>query len=64
METYNAIIQSISVVGFPIVVSLIMMYVVYTQNKNHKEEMNEIRKSIENNTIAVNHLIDIIQNKG
>lgn len=61
METYNTIIQSISVVGFPIVVSLIMMYVVYTQNKNHKEEMGELRKSIENNTIAVNHLADIIQ---
>lgn len=61
METYNAIIQSISVVGFPIVVSLIMMYVVYTQNKNHKEEMGELRKSIENNTIAVNHLVDMIQ---
>lgn len=61
METYNTIIQSISVVGFPIVVSLIMMYVVYNQNKNHKEEMGELRKSIENNTIAVNHLADIIQ---
>lgn len=61
MDVYNAIIQSISVVGFPIVVSLIMMYVVYNQNKNHKEEMNELRKSIENNTIAVNHLVDMIQ---
>lgn len=63
MDTYNNIIQSISIVGFPIVVSLIMMYVVYSQNKTHKEEMNEIRKSIENNTLAITHLVDILTSK-
>ena len=63
MDTYNTIIQSISIVGFPIVVSLIMMYIVYSQNKTHKEEMDEIRKSIENNTIAITHLTDILTTK-
>lgn len=63
MDTYNTIIQSISIVGFPIVVSLIMMYIVYSQNKSHKEEMDEIRKSIENNTIALTHLTDILVTK-
>lgn len=63
MDTYNTIIQSISIVGFPIVVSLIMMYIVYSQNKSHKEEMDEKRKSIENNTIALTHLTDILVTK-
>ena len=61
MDTFNAIIQAISVVGFPIIVALIMMYVVYMQNKNHKEEMNELRKTIENNTIALTQLVDKIE---
>lgn len=37
MDTYNTVIQSITTVGFPIVTSLIMMYLVYMQNKTHKE---------------------------
>lgn len=47
MENYNVIIQSITTVGFPIVTSLIMMYLVYTQN----------------NTIAITHLADILTSK-
>lgn len=60
MENYNIIIQSITTVGFPIVTSLIMMYLVYTQNKMHKEEMSELVKALENNTIAISHLADIL----
>lgn len=47
MENYNFIIQSITTVGFPIVTSLIMMYLVYMQNKTHKEEMGEVVKALE-----------------
>lgn len=64
MENYNAIISSISTVGFPIVITLIMIYVVYIMNKNHKDETNELRKSIENNTLAITQLIELIHNKG
>lgn len=63
MENYNLIIQSITTVGFPIVTSLIMMYLVYTQNKTHKEEMSEVVKALENNTIAITHLADILTTK-
>lgn len=64
MENYNTIITSISTVGFPIVITLIMIYVVYIMNKNHKDETNELRKSIENNTLAITQLIELIHNKG
>ena len=63
MENYNFIIQSITTVGFPIVTSLIMMYLVYMQNKTHKEEMSEVVKALENNTIAITHLSDILTTK-
>lgn len=63
MENYNFIIQSITTVGFPIVTSLIMMYLVYTQNKTHKAEMSEVVKALENNTIAITHLADILTTK-
>lgn len=63
MENYNFIIQSITTVGFPIVTSLIMMYLVYMQNKTHKEEMEEVVKALENNTIAITHLADILTTK-
>lgn len=63
MENYNFIIQSITTVGFPIVTSLIMMYLVYVQNKTHKEEMNGVVKALENNTLALTHLSDILTNK-
>lgn len=64
MEKYEVLINSISTVGFPIVITLIMIYVVYVMNKNHKEETNELRKSIENNTIAVTQLVELLHNKG
>lgn len=63
MENYNFIIQSITTVGFPTVTSLIMMYLVYMQNKTHKEEMGEVVKALENNTIAITHLADILTTK-
>lgn len=64
MEEMNTIITAISSVGFPIVVTLIMIYVVYIMNKNHKDETNELRQSIENNTIAITQLVELIHNKG
>lgn len=64
MEKYETLINSISTVGFPIVIALIMIYVVYLMNKNHKEETNELRKSIENNTIAITQLVELLHNKG
>lgn len=64
MENYEFLINSISAVGFPIVIALIMIYIVYNMNKNHKEESSELRKSIENNTIAITQLVELLHNKG
>lgn len=64
MEKYEMIINSVSAVGFPIVIALIMIYVVFNMNKQHREESEELRKSIENNTIAITQLVELLHNKG
>lgn len=58
MEYFDTILQAISVVGFPIVLSLILIYMLYSQNKNHKEEMLAMKKTVDDNTLAFNNLID------
>lgn len=64
MENFNLMLQAISTVGFPIVICLIMIYILYQTEQNHKQEINEMMKALENNTIAINHLTDIINSRG
>lgn len=47
------IAQIISTVGFPCVVCLIMINLLEKQNDAHKEEMNKITESLNNNTNAL-----------
>ena len=60
MEQFNMVIQAISTVGFPIVVCLIMIYMVYKMNETHKAETTELRKVIENNTLSITKLYEKI----
>lgn len=65
----NNIVSIISAVGFPIVAAIGCAYFVkwqYEQNqkqveemrKEHKEEVANMTKAIENNTIALNRLLE------
>ncbi len=65
----NEIVQIISAVGFPIVAALGCAYFVkwqYEQNskqveemrKEHKEEVNKMTEALNNNTLALQKLID------
>lgn len=67
-------VQLISTVGFPIVVSLIMFYYVRDQgdknredvkalNEAHKEELLTVIDAINNNTVALTELKDSLSNK-
>lgn len=56
MDT-NAIIQAISSVGFPIAMCLLMYYQLNKSAELHKAEIDELKKAIDNNTIAVQQLI-------
>lgn len=65
----STVLDAISLVGFPAVVCIIVMFFVkYLIDKNHEqlnnltlqhhEEMKEVTKAIENNTIAITKLIE------
>lgn len=56
----QVIMQAISTVGFPIVMCLLLVYVVYKMNDQHKEEMNKMNDALNNNTLAIQHLTDML----
>lgn len=64
----NEIVEMINSVGFPIVATCIMAYILLNEQKSHKEEMKELQKAIESNTLIMTELkqllIDISGLKG
>jgi hypothetical protein len=71
----QAILQAITTVGFPIVCCGAMMwYVKYSTDQNrdevsklneqHKQEMTEVTQAINNNTMALQKLCDLMQKEG
>lgn len=54
----NTITQFISSVGFPIAMCVYIMYTMQKQTESHKTEIDELRKTIENNTVAIVKLIE------
>ena len=48
---FNTILQAVGSVGFPIVITLVLLWYM-------KGELAEIRKTVENNTLIMQKLID------
>lgn len=57
---YSSIIQVISNVGFPIAMSILLIFYMRENDEKHDEEVKNLREAIENNTIVMNKLIDKI----
>lgn len=57
----QAILTAISTVGFPIVVAGAMFWKMNKQDEDHKQEMNKVTEAINNNTIALQKLIDKLE---
>lgn len=57
----NAIASLISTLGFPIVVAGAMFWKMNKQDDDHKEEMQKITEAVNNNTVALQMLIDKIE---
>lgn len=53
---YNVIVQTVSSVGFPIIMCLMLYNQMLKTEEVHKQEIAELRKAIENNTLALNNL--------
>lgn len=69
----NEILQSVSTLGFPIVCAVAMAwYVKYMTDRNreeidklntqHQQEMKEVTTALNNNTLALQKLTDVIGN--
>ena len=56
----NIILQAISSVGFPIVVAAAMFWKMNKQDEDHKAEMVKVTEAINNNTLALQRLVDKI----
>ena len=56
----NAIVQLISSLGFPIACCIAMFWQNIKLNETHKAEVSKLNEAINNNTIALNHIIDSI----
>lgn len=59
MDT-STIVQIVSSLGFPIACCVAMFWQNNKLNESHKEETTKLNEAINNNTIALNHLIDKI----
>ena len=56
----NTITTLITSVGFPIVVCLICFWYINKMQEQHSAEIGELTKALNNNTLAMRHLADIL----
>ena len=61
MEGLNEFVSIFGNGFFPVVVCGVLFWYVYTKDKSHREEISELRKTVESNTVAVTKLADVIQ---
>lgn len=54
------VLQAISSVGFPIAMTLILVYYVYIKDKSHAEEINKLSEAVNAQTLNIQRLIDKI----
>lgn len=60
----NDILGAIQQVGYPIVLTLILLWYIYDSNNKHKEEMVKMSEALNNNTLALTKLVDSLNKEG
>lgn len=55
---FETIINSIATVGFPIVMCLAFMFYIKYLTDQHKDEINKLSESVNNNTLVMQQLLD------
>lgn len=58
------IVSVISSVGFPITMALLLLWYIYDSNNKHKEEIDRMSEALNNNTIAITKLLDVLGGDG
>jgi hypothetical protein len=56
----NVVLQAISAVGFPIVISLYLLWYIKELENTHKEESKQFTEALNKNTLVLQKLIDTI----
>lgn len=57
----TTVTQFISTLGFPIAVCLICFWYINKREEQHKAEISELAKAINNNTIVMQKLVDRLE---
>ena len=60
MDTFQMVMQAITTVGFPIVMCLCLAWYCMKLNETHKAETNKFASALNNNTIILQKLCDIL----
>lgn len=60
MDT-TQIVQVISSLGFPIVMCAALFWYIIQQREEHKEEINKMSEALNNNTLAIQKLLDELE---
>ena len=60
---YDGLIQVISTLGFPIIMSLILLYFLIQEKEDHKKEMIELKNVIAQNNEVLAGLKQLIEDK-
>lgn len=58
---FNTVTQFVSTLGFPIAVCLICFWYINKREEQHKDEVTELSKAINNNTIVMQKLVDRLE---
>lgn len=58
MMELQEIMTAISTLGFPIVISCILLYMLDKNNKEHREEISGLQEAITNNTLVLNRILE------
>ena len=58
---YELLMNLITTLGFPIVVSGALFWYINKQNENHKEEIDTLRNTIMDNTTILHELKELIK---
>lgn len=60
MDTFQMIMQAVTTVGFPIVMCLYLAWYCMKLNDTHKAETDKFATALNNNTIVLQKLCDIL----
>ena len=58
---FTDVMTAISTLGFPIFCSCVLLYLLWAEQKNHKEEMSELKEAINGNTIVMTELKQLLE---